>query len=131
MRPVRQHEDMRDEDCSQPGWCCLLLPAELPLGPSAPQVPLELVARALLQLLEPNFSEALLPLAQLIPSPLMLTLGSGLSPSPATLLLKQKGHQMMASSCGLMCSLYHVGKTICPAFPSARVDEVLDRQSCI
>lgn len=45
MRPVRQHEDMRDEDCSQPGWCCLLLPAELPLGPSAPQVPLELVGK--------------------------------------------------------------------------------------
>lgn len=78
---------------------------------------------ALPQLLEPHFSEALLPLAQLISSPLMLTLGSGLSPQPAVLLLKQKGHQVMASSC-LLCSLHHMGKNICSAFPSASVDEV-------
>lgn len=53
----------------------------------------------------------------------MLTLGSGLSPQPAVLLLKQKGHQVMASSC-LLCSLHHMGKNICSAFPSASADEV-------
>lgn len=62
---------------------------------------------------------------------LALSTRSRFCPLPATLLLKQKGHRMVASSCVRMCTLFHAGKSNGFVFSSGRVDEVSDRQTHI
>lgn len=125
VRPVRQHDprtrgSIRDEDCSQPGWYCLLLPSEPPLGPSGPQVPLELGCLH-------HWSPSLTAGAQLfwgtaassttysIPSDADTWLRA--QPLASNALAQAKGHQMMASADVLFVSY---GEEYLFCFPSSK-----------